>query len=235
MRQRVLGKVEIWMDVGVERVHPLVLVEILDILHHILVCSVVEEDVDTTHLLDSLINDFPAVCAVLQICGKSIALGSLLLNQLLRLPSVILFLGQICYKTIGTLHGVKDCGCTTYARIAASNNSFLPFELASSLVELLAAIWGGQMVVLRLRIQFGLFPRNVVLLLNRRLVTWSTLMISIECNLSLLTLLELTLAGGHCWMRCLIKVNSNSIDRSFEQLEKMNAGGNNSLSFWGAV
>jgi len=138
--------------------------QVLDVLNHHLVRSVIHQDVDLTHRLQRLVNDLLAVLPLRQVRREQVALAALLLDQPLRLLRVALLLRQVHDEAVGALHGVEHSGGTSDAAVTARDDGFLAFELAGSFVELLAAIFGGNVVVLgRGTLHLGLQPRRLLL------------------------------------------------------------------------
>jgi hypothetical protein len=148
------------------------LVKILDLGNHVLICVVVDKNVNCAHLLQRLVDNLLAVLAVLQVSCECVALGALLLNQLLGLLCILLLLGQVGNEAVGTLHGVKDGCCAANTRVTTSDDGLLALQLASSLVELLAAIGCGEVVVDGLGVELVLKTGDLVLLLDLGLVAW---------------------------------------------------------------
>ena len=67
----------------------------------------------------------------------------------LRVLRVALFLGEVIDQAFGALHGVEDGDRATDARVAACDESFLAFELAGGFVDLVAPVFGGDLLGLR--------------------------------------------------------------------------------------
>jgi hypothetical protein len=122
MRDRVFGYVEEWMHVGIEGVEPLVsavalaldlekfnevneLRKLLDILNHHLIRMIVEENVNGTHRLKSLLDDIFTVVFPLQIGGVEMTLPTILFNHLFGRLSILFLLGKICDVNISAFHG----------------------------------------------------------------------------------------------------------------------------------
>lgn len=121
--------------------------QVLNILDHHLESSVVEEDINLTHLLQRSLDDGLAVLHVGQVGGEEVALLSTLLNLLLRLLSVALFVGKVGNQAVGALHGEEDRGRAADTRVSSGDDGLLALELAGRLVELVTAIFGGDLVV----------------------------------------------------------------------------------------
>ena len=123
--------------------------QVLDVLNHVLVCSVVDQDVDCSHLLKSGIDDLLAVLLFLEVDGNEMALATILLDLLLRLLSVLLFNVQVGNQAVCSFHGEQDSNGTADARITTSDDGLFALELAGSLVYLIAAIFSGEVLILR--------------------------------------------------------------------------------------
>jgi hypothetical protein len=159
------------MNVRVERLDPLVLGQIFDVLHHHLVRMVVDKNVNATHLLDCLVNHLLAVLAVRQIGCVCVACLTLLFDELDSLLGVFFLLRQVRDEAVCAFHGVEDSDGASDAGIAAGDERFLALELASGFVEFTAPIGGGKVVDLWGRVQDGL-PSWDLLVLDFGLVAW---------------------------------------------------------------
>ena len=141
----------------------------MDIVDHHLVGVVVDQDVNATHLLDSLVNDLLAVLLRLEVHGESVALLSFLLNHLLGVLCVLFFFGEICNEAVGSLHGEQHSDGASNARVSASNDGALALEFTCGLVFLRTALWCGKLVDLGQGVELGLETRYF-LMLNIRLI-----------------------------------------------------------------
>lgn len=122
------------MDVGIERMFPLLLAEFVDVHFHHLVRMVVEENVDGAQLAQSLVHNFLAVIFSLQVYWIEIALGTVFLYRALGLLRVLLLFWQVRNEAVGALHGEENCCGTTNSRISSGNQRFLAFQLAGGIV-----------------------------------------------------------------------------------------------------
>lgn len=148
------------LNVGVKGVNPLVLLQVGNILDHVLVGSVVHKNVDVpTERLDSTVDNLLAVFAIRQVGGHQVALASIFLHALLGFLSIILFLREVDDEAVGTLHGEEDGYSPADATVSACDDGLLALELAGSLVELVAAIAGGDVLVLGSELELGLQTR----------------------------------------------------------------------------
>lgn len=120
---------------------------------------IVEEDVNSSHLLQRLVYDLLALVSALEVRSVGVALLSVLLNMRLCLLCIFLLFRQVGDEHVRTLHGEQDGCCLTYSRVATSNQCFLALELAGGLVELVFAIFGGHLVDGGLWVEFALEAR----------------------------------------------------------------------------
>ena len=146
MRWRCVWREILTVDVGVERVVPLLLAQLRDAVHDVLVRVVVEEDVDAAHLLERLIDDLLADLLLLEVGLEEVHFAAVLLHVLLCVLRVLGFFGEISEKGFGAFHGEEDCRGSAYAAIAARDDGFSALELASGLVDLEAAIFRGDVL-----------------------------------------------------------------------------------------
>ena len=147
MRQSVLGHVEEGVDVGVEGELPLLLGEILDVLDHVLVGGVVDEDVDGTHLLESSVDNLLAVLLLLEVDLEQVALAAVCLDLLLCDLCVLLLDLEVGNQAVGALHGVQNGDGAANAGVASGDDGLLALELAGGLVLLETTIAGGEVLV----------------------------------------------------------------------------------------
>lgn len=73
----------------------------MDVTLHHLVRGVVEEDVDTTQVLQRLHDNFLAVVSARQVGGKEMTLLAVRFHDAFRLLGVLLFIGEIDDKGVG--------------------------------------------------------------------------------------------------------------------------------------
>lgn len=108
MRKDIFGKVEVRargsqrqcnigastnsLNVSVEGVDPLILLEIGDILDHVLEGCVVHKDIHSSHLLDGSVNDFLAVLTARKVGCHQVALAPVFLDTFLRVLRVTFLL-----------------------------------------------------------------------------------------------------------------------------------------------
>lgn len=189
MRKSVLGEVEEGVDVGLESKFPLevlayivmeccweklplLLGEILDVLDHVLVGGVVDEDVDGTHLLEGSVNDLLAVLLLLEVDLEQVALAAVRLDLLLGLLCILLLDLEIGNQAVGTLHGEEDSNGTANTGVASSDDGLLALKLAGGLVELEAAILSGDVLVDRIRTLLLLLETGRLLVVDGDLETF---------------------------------------------------------------
>lgn len=134
------------MDVRIKRMQPLLLRNLRDILRHHLIRMIVKQDIDSPHLAHRLFHNLLAIPLLLQIRRIQMTFPAVVLYELLRLLGIFLLLGQVCDEAVCALHGEEHGGRATYAGVAAGDEGFLVFELVGGLVELGAAIGGGDVV-----------------------------------------------------------------------------------------
>jgi hypothetical protein len=147
VRKSVLGHVEEGVDVGSKGELPLLLGEILDVLNHVLVGGVVDEDVDGTHLLKSEVDDLLAVLLLLEVDLDQVALAAVCLDLLLGLLCVLLLDLEVGNQAVGALHGVQDGDGATDTGVTSGDDGLLALKLAGSLVFLETTIAGGKVLV----------------------------------------------------------------------------------------
>jgi hypothetical protein len=73
-----------------------------------LVGSVVYDDVDGAHFLESPVDELLAIFLLSDICGEEIAFPSMLFDESLRFLGIFLLLRQVGNDAIGSLHSVHD-------------------------------------------------------------------------------------------------------------------------------
>lgn len=120
----------------------------MDVFDHVLVCSVVDEDVDGAHLLQSGVDNLSAILLLLEVDLDEMAFGTVLLDLLLSLLSVLLLDLKVGNQAVGSFHGEHDGDGTANSRVSTGDDCLLAFELASSLVELVASIFGREVLIL---------------------------------------------------------------------------------------
>jgi len=168
----VFGEVEVGVDVCVEGFEPLVSVrvaalamlgfvkgdgrrvrredvlrELSNAVNHVLVCGVIDQDVDRPHLVQSLLYQLLAILHLAHVSREKVAFPPVLLDRLLGLLSIFLLVWQICNDAVGTLHSVEDRNCPPDARVTTGDDGFFALELAGRFVGLVAAIFGGDFFV----------------------------------------------------------------------------------------
>ena len=99
--------------------------KVLDIVNHVLICRVVDENVDGTHLRHCLLDELGAVLLLSKVRRELIAFPSVLLDQFLGFVGVLLFVGQIGDDAIRTFHGVENSNCTSDTRVSTCDDGFL--------------------------------------------------------------------------------------------------------------
>jgi hypothetical protein len=118
-------------------------------VNHVLVGSVVDQDVDPAELANGFVYNLLAVLLRLDIRRVQTAGLSVLFYATLGLLGVLLFLWQVVDENVGTFETEEDGNGTSDSRISASDEGFLSLELASRLVLLVATILGWEVGVLR--------------------------------------------------------------------------------------
>jgi hypothetical protein len=147
VRQSILGHVEERMDVSSKSELPLLLGKILDILNHVLVGSVVDKNVDGTHLLKSGIDNFLAVLLLLEVALDQVALAAICLDLLLGLLCILLLDFEVGDQAVGALHGVQDGDGAADAGVASGDDGLHALELAGGLVLLETTVAGREVLV----------------------------------------------------------------------------------------
>lgn len=125
---------------------------------------VVDQNVNATHLLDSLVDDLLTVLLRLQVNGESVAFLALLLDQLLCVLCVLFFFRQIRNEAVGSLHGEQNSDGAANTRVSSGDDSTLALELAGCLVLLCTALGGGKLINLGLGVELGLETRYLLML-----------------------------------------------------------------------
>lgn len=156
MRKRILREIEEGVDTSVEGTLPLItvkyvsivtkapsnqrnlLIQILDILDHILVPMVIHQCIDANHGLKSGIDHLLAVLLIPQIDGEEVDMLSRFLDASLGLFRIRLFLRQIRDQACGTLHGEQDSNSSPDTRVSARDNSPFSPKFASRFVCLIS-------------------------------------------------------------------------------------------------
>lgn len=186
MRQRVLGKMEDGVDVGVEGAEPLLSVSLPSenspgkrkehilgdfrnvVLHH-LVGGIVDQDIETAELTDGLVDGGFAIARAPQVRGQQVHLTAILFHLSFGLLCILFLFGQVGNERVSTLHGEEDGHRPSNARVTAGDQGLLARQFASGLVDLIAAVLGGQVCLGRLGIHVG-FESWMLLLLDWGLV-----------------------------------------------------------------
>lgn len=86
-------------------------------MHNHLISVIVEQDVDSAHLAQRLVNHLLAVRLLLQVDSQEVNLAAIALNLLLRLLSILLLLRQVRNQRLCTLHGEENGRCLSYTAI----------------------------------------------------------------------------------------------------------------------
>lgn len=136
-----------WVDVGVEGRQPLLLRQIMDIINSLLHSMIIEQNPDRAHLLHRSINDLLARLLALQVRLVNITLNTMFLDLGLRVVGVLLLGGEVRQEDVGALHGHEDGGGTADPAVAAGDDGFFALQLAGGFVELVAAVFGGEVRV----------------------------------------------------------------------------------------
>ena len=169
------------VNVSVESVLPLLLRQIENAVHNHLVRMVVEQDVDAAHLAQRLVHNLLAVGLLLQIHSQQVDLAAVALDFLLRLLGVLLLLRQVRDQSLGALHGEED-GCRLAdSTVSTCDDRLLAIELAGCLVDLVAAIFGGESFGCWLLRKVG-FEAGSVLVADRGLVAWEFLSVDVSLH-----------------------------------------------------
>ena len=131
---------EVWrgkghtVNIGVEGMDPLLFryVQYTLLLH--LICMVVEQYVDSTHLAQGLVNHFLAVFLSLEICGIEVTFLSLRFDIALRLLCVFFLVWQVGDKAVRAFHCKQDsCGLAD-TRVTTGDECLLAFQLLGCFV-----------------------------------------------------------------------------------------------------
>lgn len=85
-----------------------VLCKLINAVNHILICGVVDKDVDSAHSGNCLIDELLAIFLLRDIGWVKMAFATILLNQLLRVLGIGLFLGQVVDEALCAFHGVQN-------------------------------------------------------------------------------------------------------------------------------
>jgi hypothetical protein len=125
----------------------LLLGEILDVLDHVLVGSVVDKDVDGTHLLQGSVDNLLAVLLLLEVDLEQVALAAVGLDLLLGLLSILLLDLEVSDQAVGAFHGKENSNGAANTGVTSGNDGLLALKLAGSLVKLEAAIFGREVLV----------------------------------------------------------------------------------------
>ena len=100
--------------------------KVLDIVNHVLICRVVDENIDGTHFRYCFLDELCAVLLLPEVRRELIAFPSVLLDLFLGFIGVLLFFGQIGDDAIGTFHGEENSDCTSDTRVSTCDDGFLP-------------------------------------------------------------------------------------------------------------
>lgn len=163
MGQGVLGQIVEGMDVGVEAPLPLFpvgtvsvelmlssrcavsdwlnsLIQLTDVVEHMLERGIVYEDVDSPHGLHCSVYDLLAVFLGAQIDSQTVAIAPSLLDLFFGLLGVRLFLRQVDDEARCAFHGEQNSRGAADSGITASDNGSSSFQLPGGLVCLVAAV-----------------------------------------------------------------------------------------------
>jgi hypothetical protein len=162
------GSMAGWLtvDVGVERLDPLLLWNVQDVFCHHLERVVIHQNIDDTHVLKRLLHRLLASLRRSQIRLVEVDLAAAILDHLLCVVGVALLVREICDHDFSSFHGVKHGNGSTDARVTAGDQGFATLEFASCFVGLHAAVVGWDLVYFGERIHLGL-ETGVVLALRR--------------------------------------------------------------------
>ena len=167
----VLAGVEEGVDVGVEGAEPLVLAQLGDAVDHVLIAGVVDEDVDRAHARDRFVDQFPAVARLRDVRRVQVDFPPVLFHLLLRLLRVRLFLRQVVDQTLRAFHRVQDRDRPSDPRVPPRDDRFFAFELAGRFVDLVAAVFGGDVLAFGVRTFHVRLSARLLLVLDGYFVT----------------------------------------------------------------
>lgn len=199
VRKRVLREVEEGVDISIKckfpvsllagilmgccwKKLPLLLGKVLDVLDHVLVGSVVDKDVDGTHLLEGGVDNLLAFFLLLEIDLEQVALAAVRLDLLLGLLRILLLDFEVGDQAVGALHGEENSNGTANTGVTSSDNSLLALKLAGSLVKLEAAIFGREVLVHRFRALLLALETRRLLMGDGDLETFLLLVIVLPCS-----------------------------------------------------
>ena len=95
-------------DVASESALDILQINILEVLAHDLLRSIVDQDVDLAKLIDVLLDGVFASLVVHEVSGEQNTLAALLLDHLLGLFGVFLLLGEVHDCHVSTFAGEED-------------------------------------------------------------------------------------------------------------------------------
>ena len=105
----------------------------------ILTGSIVEQNVNGSHLLQGKVDDLLTVFHLCEIPGDEMALGTKLLDLLLGILRILLLIRQVDDGRVSPFSGKQDGGSSTNATVSSSDQCLLALELSSGLVRFSAA------------------------------------------------------------------------------------------------
>ena len=175
-----------------------VLWEVFDGVFHVLVGSIVDDDVDLAHLGEGLLNNLLAVLLLGDVGRKQVAFSSVLLDLLLCFLGVAVFVGEVVDQNICALHGVENSNGTADTRVPSGNDSLFALKLAGCFVGLIAAIFGGQLSGGRRRAFHFRLETWLLLVLDGDLMAWFNISEGVKLGLGEHALFELRVraSGG---------------------------------------
>lgn len=95
-------------DVASESTLDILQIDVLEVLAHDLLRSIVDQDVDLAKLFDMLLDGFLASLVVHEISGEQNTLTTLLLNHLLGLFGISLLFGEVHDCHVSAFAGEED-------------------------------------------------------------------------------------------------------------------------------
>ncbi len=158
MRQRRFGQEEHREDVGPEGPLQLLGADLFDAVLRVLLCRVVDQNIELTQLADRLLNDLLAVGFVADVTGDGDAAAPLLLDLALGLLGVLLLI-EVGNRHIGAFLGEVNRHRAADPGVATGNQCDLTLELPA------ASVAGILRHRLRRHLRFD--ARLLVLLLRR--------------------------------------------------------------------
>ena len=136
---RGLGEIEHRVDIDLEGQLPFVIGDVFERFETRLMGGIVDENIETAQLGNSLLDHRPALCRIADVARHEDGLASGVLDKAFRLVGVVVF-AEIGNQDIGSLARKGNCHRPADAAICAGYDRLLPRELATTPIAILTVV-----------------------------------------------------------------------------------------------